>query len=185
MRELLLSGILVVTACGEDGGGGGGGADAAVDTVDAPPGTCGITGTGTGTVTGTVDGREVSPVMRAFQLAVPGQGVGIVLDETAGAACGSPAATGERMILGFCAAPTMRTYAVVGEQAFQCPGMNAFGLMETDGGQDWGESSGGSITIASVTADCVTGTFDVNLIPRNGPGTPVPVTGQFAAVICP
>lgn len=160
-------------------GGDDGGADAA---IDAPAAGCGATGTGT--VTGSVGGATISPVVRASQVTVAGAGVGIILDEVAGA-CGSPAATGEHLVLGFCDAPTVRTYTVVGEQAFGCPGADAFGLVEQNGGSDFAESLSGTITIASTAGTCVSGSFDISFMPASGPGTPESLSGTFSAVVCP
>jgi hypothetical protein len=179
----LVVSLMWIVACGGDDDAAGGD-DAAIDAaIDAPTGgACGTAGTGT--VTGSVGGATISPVVRANQVTIAGAGVGIVLDEVAGA-CGEPASTGEHLVLGFCDAPTVRTYTVVGEQAFGCPGMDAFGLMEQNGGEDFGESLSGTITIASVDATCVSGSFDISFMPASGPGTPESLSGTFNAVICP
>jgi hypothetical protein len=170
---------MAILACG----GGDDDAPAGVDAaIDAPTAGCGSAGTGT--ITGSVGGATISPVVRANQVTISGAGVAIVLDEVAGA-CGTPGSTGEHVVLGFCDAPTVRTYSVVGEQAFGCPGTDAFGLIEQNGGNDFGESLSGTITIGSIAGTCVSGSFDISFMPASGPGTPESMSGTFAAVICP
>lgn len=170
----------MVLAGGACGGDGGEAPDAA--SADAlQPGACGTAGSGT--VNGMIGGVAVSPVVRAAQVTIPGSGVAIILDEVAGA-CGQPATTGEHLVLGFCAAPTAMTYPAVGEQQFDCPGANAFGLVEQNGTSDFAESLSGTITIISATSTCVTGTFDISLQPA-GAGAPASLTGAFSAVVCP
>ena len=173
---LALSAVWLLACGGDDGAGG---VDAATDAV---AGACGAAGTGT--VTGSVGGATISPVVRAGQVTITGEGVAIVIDEVAGA-CGVPGATGEHLVLGFCGAPTVRTYTVVGEQAFGCPGTDVFGLVEQNGGNDFAESLSGTVAIASIEGTCVSGTFDISFMPGSGPGTPESLSGSFSAVICP
>lgn len=167
------------------GGGSGGGLtdartpDAASDA--APPGSCGAAGNGV--VTGTVGGASVAPVVRASQVTIAGAGVAIVLDETAGA-CGQFVATGEHLVLGFCDRPTARTYSVVGEQQFVCPGSDSFGLVER-ANTDFAESTTGLINVTSVTPTCVSGTFNITLRAASSPGSLETLNGSFNAVICP
>src|SRR5687768_3378367 len=106
-------GLVVVAACG----GGGESPDG-----DGGVGNCGAEGNGS--VTGTVGGATIGPIVRANQVAVPGFGFAIVLDEVAGA-CGTPADTGEHLVLLFCTAPAAGSLTVVSEQQFMCPGSNA------------------------------------------------------------
>jgi hypothetical protein len=180
MRSARCLVIAMASACGGSDGDGTS-IDAPPPVDAAPPGMCDAAGTGS--VNGTIAGVAVTPVVRAAQVTTPGLGVAIVLDEVAGA-CGQPAATGEHLVLGFCNTPTPMTYTAVGEQQFNCPGPNAFGLVEQNGGADFAESLSGTITISSATSACVTGTFDINFQPA-GAGSPASLTGSFAAVICP
>jgi hypothetical protein len=160
--------------------------DAAVDApIDAPINTCGANGNGTaaGQITEGPTTHEVSPVVRVNQFPIPGQGVAIVLDEVAGA-CGVPASSGDHLVLGFCEAPTARTYSIVRPANFSCPGTNAIALLETGGGMDIGEGVAGAVTITSVLGTCVSGTYDVDMQPEGG-GPLSEFGGVFNAVICP
>ena len=173
--------IGLVCACGGVGSnpGDGAGVDASIDSA---PGSCGAAGNGV--VNGTVGGASVTPVMRAFQVTFPGEGVAIVIDETGGT-CGTPSTSGEQLVLAFCDAPSARAYTVVGEQQFACPGADAGALIEQDGGSDFGEATGGSITIDSATPTCVSGTFAIDMRAASGSGANEPISGSFNAVVCP
>ena len=180
MRSSIWLLAAVASACGGDGGGGTSDAPLAAD--GPPPGVCGAAGNGL--VNGTIEGAAIAPVVRASQVTIPGAGVAIVIDEAAGS-CGQPVAAGEHLVLGFCDAPTAKTYTVVGEQQFACPGASTFGLVEQNGSTDFAESLSGTITVTAVTSTCVTGTFDISFRPAGGPGTPASLAGSFNAVICP
>jgi hypothetical protein len=176
--------VLALAACGGGGQSPTDGAnpnDGRNPTGDGPlPGSCGTDGSGT--VSGTIGGVEVAPVLRANQITVGGAGTGIILDEVGGQ-CGMAGETGEHLVLIFCEPPTVGTHTVGTEQQFMCPGTLAAGLIEQDGGGDFAEATGGSITITSADGSCTTGTFSVDLTPDVGsPGT---LTGSFAAVVCP
>jgi hypothetical protein len=172
MRILLALGLLV--GCG--GGEGGG-------VADVPGGgDCGTDGSGS--VTGTVGGASIMPVVRANQVTIGGAGVAIVLDEIAGS-CGMPGNTGEHLVLLFCSAPTAGTHTVVSEQQFMCPGTNAGSLVEQNGGMDFAEPTGGSITVDSADGSCTAGSFSINYIPAGGGGASEQLTGTFNAVVCP
>jgi len=174
----LLISSMSIAACGGDDDTPGA-VDAAIDGASESCGT-----TGSGTINGTVGGATISPVVRAQQFAIGGAGVVIVLDEVGGA-CGEVATTGEHLVLGFCDPPAAGTYTVVGEQAFGCPGPDTFGLIEQDGGNDFGESLGGTITISATDGGCVRGSFDISFMAADGPGTPESMSGTFGAVVCP
>jgi hypothetical protein len=165
---------LAVLACGDDGVGGA--VDAAVETIDAPladatTGACGATAT----VNGMVEGVTIVPV-RAYELTIPNLGVGIVLDEAA-TPCGSTPMAGEHLVFGTCQAAPVGDTTIVGEQAFDCPSTNAFGLIEQDR-TDFAEATSGTLTITSRTATCVEGTFTVAFSAET-------LTGSFAEEICP
>lgn len=176
---VLVLALSLAPACG--GGSGGGLLDGRPSDDATPPGSCGATGNGA--VTGTVGGAAITPVVRASQVRIAGAGVAIVLDEFAGA-CGQFVATGEHLVLGFCDRPTVRTYNVVGEQQFVCPGSDSFGLVE-QGSSDFAESTTGLINITSVTPTCVSGTFNITLRAASSPGSLETLDGSFNAVICP
>lgn len=175
---VLVLALSLAPACG--GGSGGGLLDARPSDA-TPPGSCGTAGNGA--VTGTVGGASIAPVVRASQVRIAGAGVAIVLDEAPGA-CGQFVATGEHLVLGFCDPPTARTYNVVGEQQFVCPGSDGFGLVER-GGSDFAESTTGLINVTSVTPTCVSGTFNITLRAASSPGSLETLDGSFNAVICP
>ncbi len=186
MTRTILLLVLASAACGDnlepaidagpradaDRDASNGGIDAA---IDAPMTTRRCGAMGSGTVTGTVNGVTITPVVRAVQVTIPGQGVAIVLDE-AGTGC-TTSTTGEHLALLMCAAPTVRTIPVVNEQAFNCPGTNAFGLIE-QGTTDIGESTGGTIVVTDISDGCSTGTFTINYMNEQ-------LTGSFDAYVCP
>ena len=143
--------------------------------IDAPAaGNCGTTGSGS--VTGTVLGAQVSPIARA-NVVMAGGMAGIVLDEAAGA-CGAPSSTGEHLVLIFCQLPQPGVTDVVGEQAFDCPGIDGAGLIEQNGATDLAEATGGTITTTARSASCITGTFSLDFGAEQ-------MTGSFDALICP
>lgn len=174
--------VLAAGACGDDGpanidaGTDAPRIDAPIDAaIDAPAARrCGANGTGT--VTGTVMGAAITPVVRAYQVTTAGQGTAIVIDEV-GAGC-TPSTTGEHLALLLCAVPTVRTYPVVGEQAFACPSNNSFGLVEQNAGSDFAESTGGTMSVTDVSGGCTTGTFTINYLNEQ-------LTGTFDAFVCP
>ena len=167
---------LVLIALVGCGGGEGGGSP------DVPGSDCGTEGNGT--VTGSVGGAQITPVVRANQVTVPGAGVAIVLDEVGGA-CGVPGDTGEHLVLIFCAAPAVGSHSVVSEQQFMCPGAGASSIVEQNGGMDFAEATGGSIEIASADGSCTTGSYSINYIPAGGGGASEQLTGTFSAIVCP
>jgi hypothetical protein len=150
------------------------GGDGDAPPADGPPSNCGTNGSGS--VSGTVQGVQVSPVARA-NVVIAGGLAGIVLDEEAGA-CGAPSSTGEHLILIFCQLPQAGVTDVVGEQAFDCPGIDGAGLIEQNGATDFAEATGGTITTTARTASCITGTFSLDFDTEQ-------MTGAFDAVICP
>jgi hypothetical protein len=160
---------MVVIALVGCGGGEGDGSP------DVGGGDCGTEGNGT--VTGSVSGAQITPVVRANQVALPGAGVVIVLDEIAGA-CGMPGNTGEHLVLLFCAAPAPGTIAVVGEQQFSCPGLNASSIVEQNGGMDLAEATGGSVQITSTDGMCTSGSYTLDYGAEQ-------LTGTFNAIVCP
>ena len=146
--------------------------------ADGSQGVCGTTGEGS--VTGSVGGVEISPVLRASHVTIPGQGIAIVLDETAGA-CGVAGETGEHLVLLLCDAE-IGLHSIANEQAFACPGSNSAALIEQNGGTDFATATEGSVTI-DISDECTTGSFTIDMTPDVGePGT---LTGSFAAVVCP
>lgn len=138
---------------------------------------------GSAIVNGTVGDVEVSPVMRAQQITRPGLGVVVVLDEASGA-CGEVSTTGEHVVLAFCDTPSARTYPVV-RDGFTCPSDNAFVLIERNGGSDYAGGISGAVNISSTTDGCVSGSFDVTMRLIDAPMTEHPVSGSFAAIVCP
>ncbi len=147
--------------------------------VDGSQGACGTNGVGS--VTGAIGGVEISPVMRANQVAIGTEGIAIVLDEVAGQ-CGVPGETGEHLVLLFCDVG-VGLHSIADEQTFACPGSNSAALIEQNGGTDFAEATEGSVTIEIADGECTTGTFTIDLTPDVGsPGT---LTGSFAAVVCP
>lgn len=144
--------------------------------IDAPiTRRCGAAGTGT--TSGTILGAQITPVMRAYQVTTTGQGTAIVIDETAATGC-TAATTGEHLAILICDLPSVRTYPVVGEQAFACPSTDSFGLIEQNGGSDFAESTGGSVVVTDVSGGCTTGTFSINYLNET-------LTGTFDAFVCP
>ena len=164
--------MLVIALVGCGGGEGGGSPDVA-------GGECGSEGNGT--VAGSVSGAQITPVVRANQVALPGAGVAIVLDEISGS-CGMPGTTGEHLVLLFCAAPAPGTIAVVGEQQFSCPGLDAASIVEQNGGMDLAEATGGSVQITATDGTCTSGSYTLDFA---APGGSEQLTGTFNAIVCP
>jgi hypothetical protein len=165
--------VLTLAGCGSSG-------DAQPDAraVDAAPNECGATGRGV--VTGSVGGETLAPIVRVSQISRPGLGVVIVLDEGSGA-CGQASTVGEHLVLGFCQPPSVGDYPIV--EAFTCPGVNGFAVIEQGGGSDFADGDSGTVTITARSATCVSGTFDLMMIASGG--AMQPLTGSFDAVICP
>jgi len=180
MRVLVSLGMAIGCGCGDDGDGMNV-ADAATRdspvadaTIDMPVmNACGTPGV----VNGTVMGVAIAPVVRAQQRTIGTSGVVIVLDEVPGA-CGVNSTTGEHLVLGFCTAPMPGTYPAV-DNSFSCPSNNTFGLVEHNGGMDLAFTTGGSVTIATATATCVTGSFTLDYANSEQ------LAGSFNAEICP
>jgi hypothetical protein len=143
--------------------------------------TCEITGNAI--VTGMIGDVEITPVVRAQQVTRPGLGVVLVLDEADGA-CGEVSSVGEHLVLAFCEAPTPGTHNVV-RTGFTCPSSDAFVLVERNGGADYAGGVAGTVTISSTSDGCVTGSFDATMRLIEGAMTDHPISGSFAAVVCP
>lgn len=165
MRILLVMAVLVA-ACGDDGG------STPADSNSQPM--CGANGTGT--ANGTVMGIQVSPVVRANYV-VAGGAAAVVLDEGPGQ-CGVPNNAGEHLVLLWCAPPTPGTSTIVAEQDWGCPGPDSAGLIEQNGGTDFAEATGGSLTVNTIDSMCVTGSYTVMF----GGDT---MMGSFDATVCP
>ncbi|MBA2545031.1 MAG: hypothetical protein H0V17_35640 [Deltaproteobacteria bacterium] len=174
MKSLVFA--IALAACG---GGGQSPTDAGSDDDGPAPGVCGANGTGT--ISGPIGGVEVTPIVRAFQLEVPGEGTAIVIDEGAGA-CGE-LADSDRLVLLFCEPPTVGEQTVVDEQTFACPSSNTASLVETADGGDFAEATGGTISVDSADGACTRGSFSIDYTPNVG--EPERLTGTFAAVVCP
>lgn len=153
--------VSTLAACGDDG-------------VD--PNSCLPDGFADGE--GMVGSEPLGPFVRASQIEVTtrtGLTHALVFDEAPGA-CGEVAATGKKLVILFCEAPTERDYILVGPLAHRCPGDNLLGLVERDGAMDVASATSGTISITQA-GTCMRGTYSVQL------NTDL-IEGAFDAVVC-
>lgn len=107
-----------------------------------------------------LSGATLGPFTRAMQVPVTSATLPItyafVLDESDGA-CGAPAASGRRLVIDFCEAPTEAAYAIVPPSQLACPGA-AVAVVEEADGTDVIKANAGTVTITQAGA-CVAGTY--------------------------
>jgi hypothetical protein len=109
-----------------------------------------------------LSGATLGPFARAMQVPATSATLPItyafVLDEAEGA-CGEPGASGRRLVIDFCDAPTEAAYAIVPPSQLACPN-GAVAVVEEADGTDVIKANAGTVTITQAGV-CLTGTYSL------------------------
>lgn len=151
--------------------------DASHDAPTAPL-ACGTTGAAR--TTGTYLGQSIAPV-RAIRTTFNGALPALVFDAS-GMGCAGPDPMTSRgyVAMVLCTTPMVTTYALtdIGSSCSDDKVLTQIDAMDASNMRHTGSATGGSLTITSIDASCIKGTFA-------GQFDADTVSGEFAAIVCP